>query len=477
MLINYGRTLALTLSFGLIAACGMGGSGGGKKPLPPGTGGLNVSVTGLPSGVAAAVKVAGPNNFTRELTASQNLTALTPGSYTVTATSLLGGTLSYVAAAPAQTVTVPDTAIASVTVSYAATPLTIALQEVATVSNAVFLTAPAGDARQFIVERQGRVRILQNGALLPTPFLDISGRVAANGEGGLLSLAFHPQYATNGYFFVYYTDAGNNIIVERRKVSGNANVADSGSALEIIRIAHPNQTNHYGGLVSFGPDGMLYLATGDGGGSGDPQRNAQNLNSLLGKMLRLDVANSSTGQTYAIPTGNPYAGQAGRRGEIWASGLRNPWRYAFDSDTLYIADVGQERREEVNRAPVGTGGINYGWNTMEGTACFVQGCSQTGLTLPFFEYDHGSNDANGCSITGGYVYRGKAIPELAGRYFYSDYCKGFLKSFYASANAATEQVQWTIPDIKQVVSFGRDAEGELYLIADTGKIYRLTKAK
>lgn len=300
-------------------------------------------------------------------------------------------------------------------------PLRLALRELASVPGAVFAAAPQGDARVFIVERAGRIRILQGGALLATPFLDISSRVSTQGEGGLLSIAFHPQYASNGILFLYYTDLGNNIVIERHRASANANLAETGAGLVIIRIAHPTYTNHFGGLVAFGPDGMLYLGTGDGGGSGDPDRNAQNPASLLGKMLRLDVSASTPMQPYAVPPTNPGLT------EVWAMGLRNPWRYTFDGGKLYIADVGQDRREEVNIVATGQGGLNYGWNTMEGTQCYNAGaCIQGGLTLPAFEYEHGANDANGCSITGGHVYRGSAIAELAGHYFYSDYCKGFL---------------------------------------------------
>ncbi|MDB5934697.1 MAG: glucose dehydrogenase [Massilia sp.] len=356
-------------------------------------------------------------------------------------------------------------------------PVTLALRQVATgLDNPVFLTAPAADARLFIVERAGRIRILQNGLVSSLPFLDISGRVSTAGEGGLLSMAFHPQYATNGQYFIYFTDTAGDIVVERRSVSPNPSQSDPTSALEIIRIAHPGFTNHYGGLVAFGPDGYLYLGTGDGGSAGDPPRNAQNLGSLLGKMLRLDINGATAGAPYAVPATNPFANERARRGEIWAYGLRNPWRYAFDAARLYIADVGQDRREEVDIAAASQGALNYGWNIMEGTLCYsAASCDSTGLTAPAFEYDHGAADANGCSITGGYVYRGQALPELAGRYFYSDYCAGFLKSFLAAGAGALEQIDWRIPDIGRVVSFGRDADGELYLVTDGGTIHKIIR--
>ena len=337
---------------------------------------------------------------------------------------------------------------------------------------------PDADSRLFIVDRSGRIRIMRDGRMLTLPFLDISGRINMQGEGGLLSMAFHPQFRSNGHFFVYYTDFDRNIVVDRYTVSPNADIADPTSALQIISIAHQVFTNHYGGLVAFGPDGYLYLGTGDGGGAGDPQRNGQNLASLLGKLLRLDVNNATATRRYEIPPSNPFVGMSSRRGEIWASGLRNPWRFAFDTTGLYIADAGQDRREEIDIATVAQAGLNYGWNIMEGTLCFgTATCSQAGLTLPAFEYDHGANDINGCSIIGGYVYRGKALPELAGRYFYSDFCGGYLKSLQATGvgSGVREHVDWNIAEIGNVVSFGRDADGELYIVGSDGRIHKIIR--
>jgi glucose/arabinose dehydrogenase len=354
-------------------------------------------------------------------------------------------------------------------------PFALALANVVTVPDAVFLTAPAGDSRLFVVTRKGAVRIVQDGVAQSTPLLDISALVSTEGEGGLLSMAFDPRYSSNGYVYLYYIDVAHNIVLARRTVPPGASVADPSSALVLLRIPHDVNTNHYGGLVSFGPDGYLYLGTGDGGGAGDAPRNAQNLTVLLGKLLRLDVSNASAAQPYAIPPGNPFSVLTGARPEIWAFGLRNPWRYSFDASTLYIADVGQDRREEVDIVASGTAGLNYGWNVMEGTLCYnASTCSQAGLTLPAFDYDHGSNGAGGCAITGGYVYRGKALPELLGRYLYSDYCLGFLKSFVGGASV-TEQKDWAIGGAGQVVSFGRDADGELYLIGATGAIVKIVR--
>ncbi len=344
-------------------------------------------------------------------------------------------------------------------------PLTLALAPFASnLASPTFLTAPPGDARQFIVERAGRILLMQNGTLLAQPFLDIRPVTDVTGEGGLLSLAFDPNYATNGRFYVYRTDANHNIVVERYTVSADPNRADAASGLAIIRIPHPTYTNHFGGLVAFGPDGYLYLGTGDGGSAGDPPGNAQNLNSLLGKLLRLDVSNASAAVPYTIPATNPYRGQAGTRPEIWASGLRNPWRFTFDADKLYIADVGQDQREEVDLASSAQGGLNYGWNRMEGNSCYgAQSCDRTGLALPVLDYSH-SDAGSPCSITGGFVYRGTAIPELAGRYLYSDYCAGFLRSFLGTGGSASEQRDWNLAKPGQVVSFGRDGQGELYML-------------
>jgi glucose/arabinose dehydrogenase len=475
MLIDYARVFVLSIVMALTAACGGGGGNAGSVTPLPSTGSLALTVANLPPGVNAAVRVTGPGNFAQDLAQSQTLANLAPGTYTVTAANVIGGSVTYAPAAPSQTVTVTAGATAPVTVGYATVALALGIREVATgLADPVYLTSPANDQRQFIVERGGRIRIMQDGTLLALPFLDISARVSVAGEGGLLSMAFHPQYASNGYFFVYYTGVDRNIVVERHSVSPNPNLADPTSALTIITILHPTFVNHYGGLVSFGPDGYLYLGTGDGGGGGDPPRNAHNLAVLLGKILRLDVSASSAAQRYTVPPSNPFVGQAGRRGEIWAYGLRNPWRYSFDGNQLYIADVGEHRREEVDISSLGQGGLNYGWNIMEGTLCFnAANCDMSGLTLPAFEYDQGPNRANGCAITGGFVYRGKAIPELAGRYFYSDYCGGYLKSFVASATGVTEQTDWSIPDVGPIVSFGRDADGELYLLAQSGKIFKI----
>jgi glucose/arabinose dehydrogenase len=353
--------------------------------------------------------------------------------------------------------------------------LQLDLQPVATgLTNPVHLSAPAGDARLFVVEQPGRIRLIKDGQLLATPFLDIATKVRSGGEQGLLSVAFDPAYATSGRFFVYYTSQPNgDIVVERYAGQPGADVAGT-TATPVITIPHPGATNHNGGLVAFGPDGMLYLATGDGGGGGDPNGNAQNLNVLLGKMLRLDVSQVP----YALPATNPFVGQAGRRGEIWAYGLRNPWRYAFDRGsvpaTLYIADVGQNRYEEIDAASSSAAGINYGWNVMEGLHCYPSGdaCNKSGLQAPVLEYDR---SGGACSITGGYVYRGSAIPELAGHYFYSDYCAGFLASLRGSLGGGVTTRTWSVPDIGNVTSFGDDGAGEVYMLSASGTVHRIVR--
>ena len=473
--------LALMLLFGagLLASCGGGHDDDDNPPPGPSTGSLAVTISGLPAGINGAVTVTGPASYSKLLTASTTLAELAPGAYAVTAANIAYGSGSLAGTPATQQVQVTAGATTTAGVAYAATaPLALALQEVASGLQApTFLTAPAGDSRLFITERAGRIRIVANGTLLATPFLDISSLTTTTGERGLLSVAFHPQYASNGYFFLYYTNLAGDIVIERRQVSaGNANVADPLASLAIITIPHPGFSNHNGGLLSFGPDGYLYAATGDGGGGGDPSGNAQNTSVLLGKMLRLDVNASSSAQPYAIPASNPFANTAGSRAEIWAYGLRNPWRYAFDTTAqlLYIADVGQGQREEVNVAAVGTAGNNYGWNIMEGKQCYDSAtCNQAGLVLPAIDYGHDS--AGGCSITGGYVYRGAALPELAGHYLYSDYCSGWLKSFTYSNGSASAVTDWNIANVGNIVSFGQDANKELYLLNATGSVYRVVR--
>lgn len=337
----------------------------------------------------------------------------------------------------------------------------------------VDLTAPVGDDRLFVVEKAGRIRIIKNGSLLAIPFLDIAGQVSSGGERGLLGLAFAPDYASSGRFVVNYTNNAGDTRVSTFRVSSNPDLADAGSEQVILSAMQPF-SNHNGGQVAFGPDGMLYIALGDGGSGGDPQNLAQNLNSLLGKLLRLRVLADGSAE---IPADNPHVGQAGRRGEIWSHGLRNPWRFSFDpaNGDLFIADVGQSALEEVNAATATSGsgrGLNFGWRIMEGTNCFnpASGCNQAGLTLPVVTYGRG----DGCSITGGYVYRGTRVPPLSGHYLYSDFCDGWVRSFRLQGGVATSLTQWpTLQVTGSVTSFGRDASGELHIMTSAGALYRI----
>ncbi|MBA3317198.1 MAG: PQQ-dependent sugar dehydrogenase [Gemmatimonadales bacterium] len=336
----------------------------------------------------------------------------------------------------------------------------------------LYLTTPEGDPRLFIVEQGGTIRIVKDGALLPTAFLDISGQVSAGGERGLLGLAFHPQYATTGRFMVHYTDVAGNTQVSGFRVSDNPDLADPTSEVSVLAAQQPF-SNHNGGQVLFGPDGHLYIMLGDGGSSGDPGGRGQSLAELLGSILRVDPLDAGG---YAVPADNPFVSTPDVQPEIWSYGLRNPWRAAFDPATgdLYIADVGQDRWEEVSVSTVAEGagrGVNFGWNIMEGPDCFLDsGCDQTAFELPVLSYSH----SDGCSITGGFVYRGAAIPALQGHYFYSDFCQGWVRSFRFENGTAVDQFQWpTLAPGGNVTSFGRDAAGEMYVMGTGGVVFKI----
>lgn len=321
----------------------------------------------------------------------------------------------------------------------------------------------AGDHRLFILEQAGRIRIVQNKTLLPTPFLDVSGRVALGGEMGLLGLAFHPDFQNNGRFFINYSrEPDGATVLAEFQVSPQSNQA---LAHEKILLVIPQPYgNHNGGMLAFGPDGYLYVATGDGGSGGDPGNRGQSMQTLLGKILRLDV---DVPAPYGIPPDNPFARRHTGR-EIFALGFRNPWRFSFDRETgtLWAADVGQDNWEEIN---VVTAGKNYGWRIMEGSHCFLpaRGCSQAGLTLPVAEY---RNQSSHCAVTGGYVYRGQAIPSLTGTYVFGDYCSGQIMGLIDG------RPHVLIASGLRPASFGEDQEGELYVVDHGGGIYKITSS-
>jgi glucose/arabinose dehydrogenase len=332
------------------------------------------------------------------------------------------------------------------------------------------VNAGDGSARLFVLEKAGRIRLIDGSGTRAEPFLDITSLVRSSGsEQGLLGLAFHPRYASNGLFYVNYTDVNGDTAVARYQVSSDPNVADSTTARQLLWVAQP-AANHNGGDLVFGPDGYLYIGLGDGGGGGDTFGNSQRPDALLAKMLRVDV---DRGEPYGIPPDNPFVNSPGFRPEIWAWGLRNPWRYTFDRVTgeLYIADVGQNVYEEVDVQPAGQGGQNYGWNIMEGFHCFRprSDCQQTGLTPPVLEYDH----SQGCSITGGSVYRGRLQPRLYGAYLYGDYCSGHLWAGWRTGDGAWHS-QMLADTSARISSFGEDESGELFLASlSDGTIYRL----
>jgi len=350
----------------------------------------------------------------------------------------------------------------------------LALEPVATgFSFPLLLTAPAGDARLFVVEKGGLIKVVKNGSVLATPFLDVSSLISNGGEQGLLGLAFDPQYASNGRFFISYTNRDGDNVLAAYQVSTDPDRADASSVTRLT-VDQPYD-NHNGGHIVFGPDGYLYMGIGDGGSGGDPNGHGQDRNDLLGSILRLDVS-GATG--YAVPASNPLVGVAGTRDELWNWGLRNPWRFSFDRSTgdLYIGDVGQGAREEIDVSTAASGGgkgTNYGWSIMEGMQCYdARSCDMTGLTLPVLEYSH--ND--GCSVTGGHVYRGTAIPDLAGTYFYSDYCGGWVRSFRYVGGTVTEAHSWdALAPGGGVPSFGEDGAGELYVLSASGGVYRIVE--
>jgi glucose/arabinose dehydrogenase len=375
-------------------------------------------------------------------------------------------------------------------------PADVRLEEVARgLERPLFVThAGDGSGRLFVVEQGGMVRVVRDGRLLAEPFLDATRLLdSSGGERGLLGLAFAPDFPRSGRFFIAHTAPGPAVRITRLRVAADPDRADPGSATTVLEMDDP-AGNHNGGMLAFGPDGMLWHGTGDGGAAGDPWGNAKSRDSLLGKLLRLDVGagvggppaahrgvaeprrrpGQGAGDAYAIPPDNPFASGGGRP-EIWALGLRNPWRFSFDRATgeLWIGDVGQYRWEEIDVADARAGGLDFGWNTMEGRHCFLpaRGCDPAGLVLPVHEYGHDE----GCSVTGGYVYRGRAIPALAGAYLFSDYCTGTLWAL-TRGPSGTATVSVLLDTGMQVSSFGEDEAGEVYVCDHRGGVYRLVPA-
>ncbi len=401
-------------------------------------------------------------------------TASSPGQTPATLTSSNPGTSS----APTVT-TVPAGEMAggeaSTTTTLPAAPLQgLALEVVATgLHQPTVVAAPAGDARVFAVERKGVIRLIDPEAgLLDEPFLDVSDRIGSSGiEQGLLGLAFHPDHARNGRLFVYYVDTSGNRQLSEFVVSGDPNLADADSEKVIFELPQPAGSvdiRHYAGAVQFGPDGYLYVSLGDGA---DGKNQGQDPSTMYASIVRLDV---DSGDPYAIPATNPFVGGGGAP-EVWAYGLRNPWRFSIDHEAglLFVADVGQSAWEEVDVVPIDGGGYNFGWPLTEGNHCFSPSdCDMAGLTLPVFEYGH---ENRACSITGGFVYRGSLIPEIAGHYFYADWCSLWVRSFRYEDGAIVDEHDWSdaLSAAGQINSFGVDGFGELYIANFEGTIARI----
>jgi glucose/arabinose dehydrogenase len=385
---------------------------------------------------------------------------------------------------PALTATAPASASAPTAIAAPGSPGSVKI-DLRTVARGfdqpVFAAAPAdGSVRLFIVEQRGKIRIVRDGKIFATPFLDIANLVSCCAERGLLGLALAPGFGkTTGTFFVDYTDRNGDTVIARGTAEANGASNTGGSLQNVLQIGQPF-ANHNGGMLAFGPDGYLYIGMGDGGSGGDPRGNGQSVRTLLGKILRIDVISDPGSDRYLVPKTNPLVAQAAAKPEIWALGMRNPWRFSFDraNGDLWIGDVGQDQVEEIDvgrAAEGGARGLNYGWNRMEGTHCFnsIVGCDQTGLTGPFTEYEHGSGD---CAVIGGYVYRGSAIPGLQGTYLFADECSGLIRAVAADGPSGGEPVV-LLRSRRTISSFGEDEAGELYVTdLASGELLQVVRA-
>jgi glucose/arabinose dehydrogenase len=350
-------------------------------------------------------------------------------------------------------------------------PPDIQIEEVASLDRPTALAQRSGDNSLFVAEKGGVIRTIENGNVDATPVLDISDEVSDDGERGLLGLAFAPD---SSVFYINYTNNGGDTRVVEYELD-NGGRADPRSRREILAVDQPN-SNHNGGDLAFGPDGSLFIALGDGGGAGDPDDNAQDLSSLLGKILRIDPANPSDDLPYTVPYDNPFVEQGGARGEIFAYGLRNPWRFSFDTagetEGMWIADVGQNKREEINYVEfTGAGGQNFGWPLREGTIAYEGGEKPTDAIDPVYDYERAGGP---CSITGGHVYRGDDIPDLTGRYIYADFCTGDLSSL--TLRGTTWESDQLSANVASIAAFGRDSEGEIYTLSQNGQVGRIVPA-
>lgn len=437
------RTAIAVIAFAfLAAACG-------GDPASPAT----VPTTEVVPSTVPATSTTVPETTTTEGTTTTTAepeedgeTTTTDGTTTTTEqpdTTTTSAPTTTTTAAPTTTTTV---AAASLTWTQVATGF----------EQPVFVTAPPGDSRLFVVDQPGRIWVIDDGD--PEVFLDVRAITTFGGERGLLGLAFHPDDPNT--FYINHVSSGDTVVAE---YTAGGNTADPNSRRVLLTIDQPAR-NHNGGMIAFGPDGYLWIGMGDGGGANDQFGQGQRADTLLGAMLRIDV----DGDPYVVPADNPYADGVDGAPEVWATGLRNPWRFSFDGNLVYIADVGQNEIEEVSVAPTSAGGLNFGWPVFEGDACFDGPCDFSGTVFPAVTYPH----SQGCSITGGYVYRGSALPDLVGHYFYSDYCTGFLRSY---SNGSTFDWTGETGQISQVTSFGIDGSRELYVTSAAGSIYRLER--